>query len=325
MAKITFGPKPTPPTPKALNRPLQDQKTLFEQLLPCRWRGITFPVRSIRLSLTQDLAEHKYYGVDAASVEATGRASMQVEATIPFYNGIVPGKNESWGVLYPTTYRDFLKAFADGTTDLLQHPELGNILCKPQSIDTQHDANRRDGVEVTARWVETIDPTTPFDFGETSPIAEAAVAALDLDASMKDVRSLVPEMPEFEETFDSLLNKVAGVFDSVTTTVQLIQNKPAQIMHRLQMVQDSALAAKNALVWPVQEAATRLSQAMADFPDAIVKRKSKPIKRATVAAKTTLASLAGQLGSSVDDLIDLNPNLLGQPHVGQGEVVRYYG
>lgn len=292
----------------------------------------------MRVSLSQDIVEHKYWGVDGADIESTGRAPMQIEATIPFVNGIVPGKGEQWGVLYPTEFRKFLKAFADRTQGMLQHPELGGILCKPVSLEFSHEAQRRDGVEVVARWVETIENVETAFIGET-PIQAADLAALDLDASKADILALVPDAAFPEETFDSFVNKLAGTIDSVTTFVQLITAKPNQILHRIQTLQDSVQRARNALTWPVEEACERMKEAslaiakssgngVVFVPSAASAPLGRKIGRYVTQARTTLAGILSALPAghktTTDDLINLNPFLIARPEVGAGVVIRYY-
>ena len=122
MAFKLGGSTPPPRLRKPPGQRPPPEPTLFEQLNACSWRDIPFPISSMKVTVSQDLVQHKYWGVDGASVEATGRAPLEIEAVIPFVNGIVPGKGEKWGVLYPTQFRSFLKAFVDKKTGTLVHP-----------------------------------------------------------------------------------------------------------------------------------------------------------------------------------------------------------
>lgn len=341
MAKLTLGPKPTPPAKPPKPRPPPPPPTLFEQLFPCAWRGINFPISSMKVTLSQDLVEHKYWGIDAASVEATGRAPMQIEAEIPFVNGIVPGKGETWGVLYPTTFRQFLTAFADRSSGVLNHPELSGILCKPVSLDFSHDAQVRDGVKVTARWVETVDPDQDVKDPLTndSPIQAANLAALDLDASKDDLLALVPEGAFPEESFESLMNKVTGFVDSLTLTAMLLANKPGQILYRVHALQDSLARAANVLSWPVNEACEATKAAVHNITDAFstshevigtgpqtVTGVTRKIARFVTPARMSAAGILAALPApnTIDDLLALNPVLVQLSEVGAGTLIRFY-
>ena len=320
----TPGPKPShPPSPRATEKPL------FDSLFPCSWRGIPFPVASIRVSLTQDLAEHKYWGKDSASVESTGRDPLQIEAIIPFVNGIVPGKNERWGVLYPTTFIQFLEAFNDRTTGILDTPEIAGLTCKPVSLEFSHDAQRRDGVEVTARWVETIDEDIASDV-KIAPAGAARLAALNLDAQKSNLDS-IHDPPEFDETFESLMNKVTGLVDTTVSRFQLLVNKPNQILYRIKRLQNSVERARSALTWPVTEACEKLREAVG--PQTIEgtgvqgngRTPSRKTRRFSTPTRMTLSALQALFPqNSMDDLIYLNPRLIARPTVPPKTVLRYY-
>jgi len=66
---------------------------------------------------------------------------------------------------------------------------------------------------------------------------------------------------------------------------------------------------------------------MHDYADgvaALAQKKRKPISRYTVNRDCTLCDLANQLKNKIDDLVDLNPNLMGSLFIAAGTVVRYY-
>lgn len=337
MPKIQLGPKPTPPAKPPKPKPAPPPPSAFEQLFPCAWRGIVFPVSSVRVSISQDVVEHKYWGVDAASVEATGRAPMQIEATIPFVNGIVPGKGENWGVLYPTTFREVQKAFVDRTSGVFNHPELGPILCKPVSFEYSHDAQQRDGVVVTARFVETVDPDQDVEspFEAESPVKVADLAALDLDASKEDILKLAPEAAFPEETFDSFVNKISGAIDRVGTFARTIANKPGQLLNRVKTLQNSLERTRNSILWPAQDACERMKSAAHSLgamggPHKVVGTGPVPVppgkklKRYKMVKAMNLAAVASLLGKPIDELIRLNPLHLGKAEIPVGSIVKYY-
>jgi hypothetical protein len=319
---IRFGLKAPPPEPKAPRTFPKPPPTLFEQLLPCSWRGKDFPASSMELSFEQDLVEHKYYGVDGASVEATGRGTMKITAEIPFLNGIVPGKNERWSVLYPTAFREFLRDFADRKRGTLVHPELGDIQCRPHTCQFHLDPQRRDGVIVSATWTETVeDDLDSVNLFDESRVQVIDLAALDLDPSETDLLTLVPAAESQGETFDSLVNKITAVVDSTTTTINLLRAKPAQVLYRIKTLQNSL--GRSPLAGPVTELCERLHAAILDMPYQAGSK--RPISRYKTIAPTTLAGLLCVIPSATtDDLIFLNPNLLGKPDVGAGVTVRYY-
>lgn len=300
---------------------------VLKDLQAFSWRGIEFPVTKMRLSISQNLAEHQYWGFDGARVEATGRKPLIFSATIPFTNGIVPGKAERWGVLYPTTFRQFIAAMADKSTGALIHPEMGDLSAKPHTAEVEWSGDaHRDGAVVNATWTETLVEAydlTAID--NPSPIATAEAAALDLDASIDDINSLADEyrLPVYEKTFEDDLNNLAAVGDQVALASQRITGRVDNLVYKAKQVRDSALRARDALTWPAVQAATRLSAAMQDIRQSLVES-GQDIILYTVPKATTVAGLVPTTGVSVRDLLELNPQLAYQPVVRAGTVIRYY-
>lgn len=347
MAKFILGPKPPAPARKPkLQEPAQ-APPIWEQLFPSSWRDIDFPVSSIKLTLEQDLTEHKYWGRDAARVEATGRNSMIIEATIPFVNGIVPGKNEKWGLLYPVAFRNFMRAFADKKSGKFIHPEFGEVICKPQSMSVDHDAQARNGVVVTATWIENqVDNDAGVAFGESN-VKDAKRIAKDLEASKKDIVALTPPGAFPEESFDSLINKATGFVDKVTITADLLINKPRQVVSRIQQFQNSVDRLRQVNLWPLQDAAERIKGSLLDVEDAFSTKHTvvgtgpqalnappplvnagRSIARFITPTGVRMTASAVQAAlpaaNSMEDLIALNPTLVSRPEVAGGTLIRYY-
>lgn len=320
--------QPRPLPPRDYSKKPETPPTMFEQLLPCKWRDVHIPISRIRVGIEQTLARHGYVGVDAESIEGTGRASMAIEALIPFYNGIVPGKAEKWmhGQLYPFGFRAFLAAFLDRRDGQFQHPELGIINCKPHTLEFVLDPMRRDGVEVVATWLETLDDENAAGFSaEVSPVQHDPSPAFNLDTRPRDIRGLASEYqpPAFTETFESALNKLSGFFDRGTTAATLLAGKKRQILFRIERVEDSVKRAKTPILWPVQDSIDKVRDTLLSLaPGGSSRRK---VSRFKTSGPTDLSSLAIRLAQKVDDLIALNPNLLSQPEIGSGVFVRYYG
>jgi hypothetical protein len=296
----------------------------FDQLQPASWRGIQFPVENVEVSFQQDIAEHKYYGIDGARLEATGRAPVNITVTIPLFNGIVPGKNEKWGVLYPDLFRQLLNAAGDRSAGVLVHPELGQITCRVKSAQTRHDAQHRDGVILTLHFVETglLAETNDFVTG-SSPIAAAELAALDLDASKDDLTKLVPDAYQMPFTVNDFIDSLAAVGDQFSVQSSLAKGKIDAIGYHLGRLQASVERAENALTWPVLDAIQAAKSAVrwvAEHPPATL-----PVLLWPVRADITLAALLGEIpGAELSDLVKLNPSVMATPVILAGTVVRYH-
>ncbi len=297
---------------------------LFEQLLAFKWRDVEFPVTKMRVSLAHDLIEHKYWGVDGAHVEATGLAPLRFSATIPFTNGIVPGKNERWGPLYPETMRALLAAFADKTTGFLQHPELGSIPCKAERIEFDWSGEHRGGCDCEVSWVETLEDVSA-NFFAPSPVQDITLAALDLDASDADIRKLAPTLPKYETSFADLARSLQSIGDTFTLLANTTAGKINSIIYRVEQVEDSVDRAKSALTWQAKKNIEKVKERAHDLQANILKKEERFIKLYNVPGDTTIAGLLAQLpDSTISDIVRLNPALMHNAIVSKGTVVRYY-
>jgi hypothetical protein len=313
----------------------------FEQLLPFSWRGLHLPVLSISLSLAHDIVEHKYWGVDGGRIESTGVAPVRISAVIPVSNSIVPGKNEKWqaGVLYPEALRKFIIEFAKKQTGYVQHPELGEIACKPEQMSFDLAGDKQDSTEIKASWVETLDEALISKI-VNSPVTDIEIAASDLNASLTDLKSLLPEVTPELDDLESLGRKLVSVIDrfsALSYRVVGIANRILYQAHRLEVAIDRVSSGQmtqlsplrpivreksRALAWPVMQALQRIQEG------AYSVRRSALSDRGVglyyVPEQTTVANLPRQIFAvTVAELLKLNPNLAAGPIVPKGTVVRF--
>lgn len=343
----------------------------FEQLLPFKWRDLHLPIVRISLSLAHDLVEHKYWGVNGARVEATGVAPIRISAVIPIANSIFPGKNEKWVAhhLYPDALRKFIIEFAKKETGYVQHPEFGEIACKPERMEFELAGEKQDCTEIRASWVETLDDDLVHKLVD-SPVEDITFGASNLAASGADLEKLAPQLPEFEESLESLGRKLTALVD----TVSILQYRGAGLINRIlyqahrlevaikrassnQLGQITSLrpfqssfkhalkamksvrpnsttvgtgpSASNsrpqqqALTWPAIQALQQIKASAYSLRRAILTQGGVGLY--TAPSQTTVAGVILSLprGTSVADVIKMNPSLARGPVVSKGTVVRY--
>lgn len=297
---------------------------LFKQLLPFTWADCSFPVLEMRLSITQDLAEHKYWGQDGAKLEATGRQALVFDAKIPFRNGIFPGRGEAWDPfpLYPTGFRAFLARMAERKTRTLGHPELGPIKCKPRSCVVQWQGGRQDGVDVDASWVETYDEAQEYQL----PTIEAIVAAGTLDDALKSdqLKKLAPKLPKFDPTLADTVRAISALGDRVSIMEKRAAGRIDNLAYQANTISDSMEGARNALTWPVDRAAVRLADALTRLKQEIV-ASGKTLVLLTVTTDLALTALVPQAGGDLGALLRLNPRYARTGIVRAGQVLKYFG
>jgi hypothetical protein len=296
----------------------------FAQLIAFKWRGEHYPVTRVGVSLAHDLVEHKYWGVDGGRVEATGVAPIRVSATIPISNHIVPGGNEGWesGKLYPTALRKFIVDFSKRLTGLVQHPEFGEIACKPERFDFELTGERQGATEIHASWVETLDDDVLTNL-VASPVQQIQGVAADLDADVNDLRSLAPTLPEFKESLEDLARKLAGMADALTILSYRAAGAINNVIYQVRRIETAVMRAKDATTWPVIQNIQRLKSAAYELRTKALSPGG--IGLYVVPKDLTMAGVVVALpkGTNVGDLIKLNPNLARGPVVPKGTYVRY--
>ncbi len=306
-----------------------DVDALFAALLELRWKDVSLPYVQLRTRLRQDLAIHKLTDRDGAYVEGTGRAPLEMTARLPLINGLTPSANEHWQKpLYPLTWRKLFQVCADKSTGTLQHPELGDLTCKLESMDTVHDGNVRGGVWVDIAWIETDDTVDQLAqaLGTQSPLASLAAFANDLGVALTSVDpSIFPQPYEPPTSFQDLTTQVQAVFNVPTLLSKQYQGQIANIVWDCQNVIASAKQASQAssLNWPLLLSGYGMISAAYDVA-ATQLNSGQPIGSFALSKDMTLAQVANTIPAPVDQIMQLNPGYAGLSVIPLGSVVRYY-
>lgn len=311
---------------------------VLEQLLEFKWRDVSFPVSEFDTDLEQDLVQHKWPNRDGAHVEATGRAPLAFSAIIHFRNFILPGINETWNIgtetsysignqpLYPTVFRAFFVAMATRSSGVLQHPEFGPIRCKPKSARCKWTSQRRDGCDVTASWIESLDDTvSEFQdiLARPSPIAESQVASADVDSQIVEWNNPAVTADSSSTSFSQDVAKILSTFDMATivssqygASLDALTNRTLTLLQRVE-------AANDITAWPLISSCSRLQSSLYDVKLQLLTT-GRDIATFTPQEDTSVGALSVLTNTSATDLIVLNASLARAPRVPAGTVVRYY-
>lgn len=298
---------------------------LFKRLPPFKFGDMSFPISEMKLSLTHAIAEHKYWATDGANLEATGREALVIEAKIPFRNTIAAGPTEKWThtPLYPLGLRHFLELAADRKTKPLQHPELGLFQAKLKTCHVMWSGAKQDGVDADVTFFEHTEADVEL---YSPPAADGVVAMVDLDNAMSnaELKKLAPKLPHYPPDFASTMRGIQALADSVTLLEKRVEGKIENLAYRVNNIADAMESARNALTWPVDRACMRAA-------DSLIRLKKElgatgRVLVVYVAPVTaTLASFCPATGTSVDELLKLNPHLARDGVVRAGRVIKYFG
>ena len=302
---------------------------LFSNLLEFSWRGVSFPIARTSLQISQDLVQHKFPDTDGAHVEGTGRAPLIFSATCLFRNNITKAKSESWATggtpLYPNAFRAFLTAFGDRTTGQLQHPELGFIACKPQTASMEWLATLRDGVDVQASWIETIDGAQNFadQLAAPSPLVSLYIEADDLDNQLVQYANPLLMSKDNGLSFLDAIRKIGSVFDQISLLNKQYGGYIDHVLYRVQALQDSVMSLRDNSSWPIINTCERLKSSLFGAKKQLLLA-TKDVSLFICPKDQTLAALCAILNNKVSDLVKLNPALGNSATVSFLTPVRYY-
>ena len=307
---------------------------LFRQLLEARWRDVSFPVTGMTVDIRHDLAVHKPADRDGANVESTGLAPLEFTFEIPFLNGISPAPNETWqrGALYPTQLRAFLTAFQDRSKGLLQHPELGQIFCKPNHASLKWVGTELTGIRVQAAFTQTYaDDEGDLSVASPSPIATMHNEAAQLDTNLSAALAIAPSLPSFPASFESFMRGIDAIVDVPTLLSMQVGGKLNSVIGQVNALEDRvelAVGATGAVLWPILAGCEAMKASALAIQKTILQT-SNNVAIYSVPVDKTIGALVADLGAYgtilLEDIIKLNPWIMSSPVVPAGAKVRFYG
>lgn len=272
------------------------------------------------VTLTQDVAEHKYPYLDVSLIEGTGRASNVYTFQAPFRNGIANHPN-----LFPSGWRDFLAACADKKGGKLLHPEFGVVNVKCKSVKTSWDPMKRDGVDVDVEFIETRIKADEdiLMFNQGSPAASAMASAYDFDSAITDggftveyPESLKPDLLSAIKQLNGLMSQISLGLGNIGAQFDAVLGDIDGLIQTLQGKNNPALAAAIAALTSTYASVMAMAQSITS--------KSRDVSMAVVTRDSNLSAAAGALGQKTDEFLKLNPALGTQTRITAGTQVLIY-
>lgn len=219
-------------------------------LQECSFRGVSFPIVSIKEGFSHDTPQHKSVDRDGAFVENTGRNPFGFAIVAPFYaQTLSRGKNETWDDLYPSRFEALRTACMDRTTGDFVHPLYGTFKVKVTEWESTLNADERGGQVVALSLVETRDDGVDPAF-VASTRSRARSTAIDLDSQLA---TLSPSPQTF--TSSDTESSFSGVVDSLTNVMSTSQLHASQSLAKL----DRTIARLDKVASTLDRAASVLS------------------------------------------------------------------
>jgi prophage DNA circulation protein len=278
-----------------------------------RWRGLRAPCESAHYKGSHTQAERRYPYVDGAGHDWTGMDPYQFQPTrLHFINTIKPG---DW---YPTKWNAFRAALEDGSSDDLDHPDLGAVRARVLSWDVALNAQNRGGIVVDVVWTQTIDnldERVVFLGPDVSPAALAQAC----DDGMTELGIEYPDGKSETSLFE-LISQIDGFLFSTRLTIQGQINQAvgtvAGLIKTVNNLQDHA-------AWALYGNLVALWNGLKAMQQEVISTQ-RATRIVVTSSETTLDQIARDVGNTVDELIGLNLSLLRSPSVGKGVKVTVY-
>lgn len=293
---------------------------VLQKLLRIEWRGVGLFATGFSFAFDQQHIAHTYPDRDAGFIEATGRNPAVYSFSLLFRNGNTLAPEEQ----YPLAWRKFIVACLDRSTGTLLHPELGPVKVKCRSQQTQWDATKRDGVDVSAEFVETSDTEDELAaLLKRSAAYDAEYEAQFLDGVVKDVTP-APEVPS--TLSPSLLESLKQLTGTIAMAKASVGNVAAAIESYANAVDDLAeqISDLNEPAYaPILESLRRLHGSVVDL-GLPIKAASRPVTSVLVRRDAPVAAIASAFGNKLEDFLALNPSAASKTSLPAGEPVFVY-
>jgi hypothetical protein len=305
-------------------------ETIIHSLTEFSWRGIVVPCSAAPYDVSYDLAPRKYYGIDGEAHDNTGRNSYTFSATLLFLNTLEPD-------LFPERYEQFYDATTtDKSPGLLNHPVLGLVRARFQSMRLVLDAKATAGVVVEANWIETVEDIDErvayagpgVSVEDVAAQADAALAALNIPYPMVTtpiVRTgdTAPTRPTFVEStsLSEAYAAIKGGLFSASLTATGVLNQYLGIVSR---IVDDVVNLDDHNAWAARTNLYRLYASVMNIRRNAERLVARATATKTYPRRVTLDEVARDVGNKLSDVMGLNVELLRAPYCEVGVPIRYY-
>ena len=286
---------------------------VFAGLPVLEFRGIQLPCVDRTHQFQHEQAPHHVLYRDGVAVDMLGAQGRTFRYSVPMRDGVTAGHK----ALFSTGLTALYEAFRDKTPGFLVDPVHGRVLVVPGTWDEVATPSKGlDGVDLTLTFVEH----SPIDevWADDPPTVEGVTAeakSLD-DAVAKTPWTVQQPAPQ------SAVNPLSAVSGAINQVNRAREQTRAAVLSVAMRANEIEEASEKLGVAgePTRLAARRLrldAERNANDPPT----SPSDIKREVIKSTIGLVELARNLGMTVRELLDLNPNLSRSPRVQRGKQV----
>ena len=270
------------------------------------WREIIFPIVDRSVRFAHEGTDHQIIYRNGVAVEMTGAGARVITYTIPFRSGVTKGP---YGDMFSKLLQFWHSYHDDRSPGPLYDPVYGELNCVPQEWDETSDPNRRDGVDVRVSFKED----TPPD-GAAEPADPSFEAIKGAAVRLDDALEKTPwgKQVNSDATESNIFSSVAGVIQRTNASANRLKAKLSEVTMRVKEVEDAAAAAEKTMTSGAgflrQEART-MRRGMYRVTQAPRADLTKRVRKRVRAVPSTITAEAQRAGMTVQEFIDLNPEL----------------
>ncbi len=287
-------------------------------LPPFEWRGTRYPVLSRSVSFAHEGASHKIQYKDGEFIEQLGAKNFTFNYTIPMREDIARGPYKN---LFSSGLIPLLIDVRNREPGILHDPVYGEFRCVPMSYTDDTDVNKRDGTDIRVEF--TYSP----EFGKDDPAFNQnilGISGLVSDAGQLDevVQAADWRQEPSPEKMTDILSAINGAGQRGLATVTQISAGIEDLVFKLEKIEETADKAENPQNWQIRNSVRKARDAAIRLNDRTTEDPTKKIQKIVQRTKTTVTSIALDLGVTVSELLRHNPILARSPIVMPGTIIK---
>lgn len=309
---------------------------------------VSFPVEEVTASFSQDIVQHKRPNVPGSRIESMGANPIIFKVKAPFLYGLQKGNGETWSDLFPQTFSKVIQILNDSISPIctFTHPTLGQFTVRPHGATTMTSSQMRNGQIIEFELMQSNEDNTNLNnITTTSSFAQAQSAAQQYD-NMIIALTPAPSPAITSISLTQLLQTVRAAIDQTTLFINQATSVINNALFQIQMIEDSLDALDTAATSGLQMQLQRVksgvyalvnNQSVPQTPSAALnlataqtavnfynQQSSTGLSQLgvyVVSVEMTLGNVALIVHNTVDQLIQLNPNIAQTPTLAVGTQV----